>query len=138
MNRSVEIRARHSENSRAARPVTGQVQVFTVRGRPVSVSIEVAASLRARAVGWLGRRQAPIDHGLWLLPCNAVHTCTMRFPIDLLFLGRGGRVLRIDSQVPPWRFRIRPGAHSVVELPAGDAARLGIRVGDCLERRAAQ
>ncbi|HWS74324.1 MAG TPA: DUF192 domain-containing protein [Quisquiliibacterium sp.] len=106
-----------------------------VEGRPVNLGVEVAASIRQRLRGWLGRVQAPRERGLWIVPCDAVHTMAMKFPIDLVFVNGGGRILRIDAAVPPWRVRVCLGAHSVIELEAGQAARLGLVVGDCLERR---
>lgn len=106
-----------------------------VDGRAVNLGVEVAASVRKRLRGWLGRTQAPPERGLWLMPCDAVHTIAMRFPIDLVFVDARGRILRIDADVPPWRLRMCLGAHSVIELAAGHAARLALAVGDCLERR---
>lgn len=106
-----------------------------VTGRPVSLGVEVATSIRARLIGWLGRVQPPSGRGLWIAPCDAVHTIAMRFPIDLVFVSRAGLVLRIDARVKPWRARVCLGAYSVIELPAGEAARLGLRAGDHLERR---
>lgn len=106
-----------------------------VEGRPVNLGVEVASSIRQRLRGWLGRMSPPGERGLWIVPCDGVHTMAMRFPIDLVFVNGAGRILRIDRGVPPWRVRICIGAHSVIELAAGQASRLGLGVGDCLERR---
>lgn len=51
----------------------------------------------------------------------------MRFPIDVLFLDQEGCIVRIDHDVRPWRMRICPGAHAVVELTCGEALRLGLQ-----------
>jgi VIT1/CCC1 family predicted Fe2+/Mn2+ transporter len=45
----------------------------------------------------------------------------MRFAIDLVWLGRGGQVLRVDHAVRPWRVRSCRGAVEVLELAAGGA-----------------
>lgn len=82
-----------------------------------------------RLIGWIGRRRAGSDEGLWLVPCRAVHTLGMRFPIDVVFIDRQGRAMRIDTAVAPWRCRWQHGAHSVLELAAGRAAALGLTVG---------
>lgn len=58
--------------------------------------------------------------GLWLLPCPMIHTFFMKFSIDVLFLSRQWRVLKVMENLKPWR--ISPyvfGAHSVLELPGG-------------------
>ena len=47
-------------------------------------------------------------------------------------LARDGRVLKVEQALPPWRMAGRRGAHAVVELPAGEVARRGLRVGDTL------
>ncbi|MBK8767481.1 MAG: DUF192 domain-containing protein [Burkholderiaceae bacterium] len=93
------------------------------------MKIVKAEGFVARLVGWLGRRKACPDEALWLVPCRGVHTLGMRFPIDLVFLDRSGRVLRIDESVKPWRCRWHGQAHSVVELKAGGAAARGVTLG---------
>ena len=45
----------------------------------------------------------------------------MRFALDLVWLGRGGRVLRVDQAVRPWRVRSCRGAVEVLEVAAGRA-----------------
>lgn len=76
---------------------------------------------------------APLDEGqgLWIKPCNGIHTCWMRFALDVVYLDRELQVVALDVAMPPWRFgRIRRGAHSVLELPPGAIAATGTQVGD--------
>jgi uncharacterized protein len=56
----------------------------------------------------------------------------MRFPIDAVFLDREHRVLRVVEHLAPWRMAGCRGAKAVVELPAGEAARVGLAPGDRL------
>ncbi len=56
--------------------------------------------------------------GLLLPRTRSVHTCGMRFALDLVWLDREGRVVRIDRDVHPWRIRTCRGARAVVELPS--------------------
>jgi uncharacterized protein len=56
----------------------------------------------------------------------------VRFPIDAVFVGRDGQVLRIAAHLQPWRTAGCWGAKAVVELPAGECERVGLRVGDRL------
>ncbi len=67
-----------------------------------------------------------------LEPASAVHTWFMRFPIDVVFLDRDLRVLRVVEGMRPWRFASARGARSVLELPAGAARRSGLRAGQHL------
>jgi uncharacterized protein len=61
----------------------------------------------------------------------------MRFPIDAVFLDSENRVLRVAANLKPWRIAGCRGAKAVVELPAGECARVGLRPGDLLSLRRA-
>ncbi len=106
-----------------------------IAGRSTTLGVQVATGFRARLVGWLGRRAAPRGRGLWIAPCDGVHTFAMRFSIDLLFVDAAGTIRRVDHRVPAWRIRICVGAYSVIELAAGQAQELRIAVGDRIEIR---
>jgi hypothetical protein len=67
---------------------------------------------------------------LWIVPCEAVHTFFMRFPIDLLYLDRARRARKVRHAVRPWRISGCWRAHSVLELPAGTLAATGTSAGD--------
>ena len=82
-----------------------------------------ADTFRKRARGLSRRDDLPPDVALLLRRCRSVHTFTMRFPIDLVWLGADGRVVRIDRAVPPGRLRACRRARSVLECRAGEAGR---------------
>ena len=92
----------------------------------------VAASPFSRMKGLLGRGELRPGEGLLLRPASAIHTFFMRFPIDAVFLDRDWRVVGIAGDVAPWRTAGRKGAKAVLELPAGESARRGLRPGDLL------
>lgn len=92
----------------------------------------VAASPFSRMKGLLGRSALRPGEGLLLRPASAIHTFFMRFPIDAVFLDREWRVVGIAGDVAPWRTAGRKGAKAVLELPAGESARHGLRLGDQL------
>lgn len=50
--------------------------------------------------------------------CDAVHTCFMRYPIDVAFIDARGSVLVVYQGVAPWRFLSHPGAAAVLERPS--------------------
>jgi uncharacterized protein len=56
----------------------------------------------------------------------------MRFAIDAVFLDADDRVLRVAADLRPWRVAGCRGARAVVELAAGECARVGLREGDML------
>lgn len=93
-----------------------------------SVRLVEATSRQARRRGLLGRDGLPEGCGL-LLAERLVHMVGMRFALDLVWL-RGGEVVRIDRDIQPGpRLRGCLRATRVLELPAGQAQCLDLRVG---------
>ncbi|MFQ6111685.1 MAG: DUF192 domain-containing protein [Nitrospinota bacterium] len=79
-----------------------------------------AGTFFERLRGLLGRSGLATGEALLLDPCRAVHTAGMRFPIDILFLDRSGRVVGVAQRVPPNRVLVAAGrTRRVLELPAG-------------------
>jgi uncharacterized protein len=99
-------------------------------GAVVAKSVRSAASPWERAIGLIGKRELDAEGGLWLEPCSTIHTMGMRFAIDVVLLGRDGRVLAIAPNVPPLRPYVSHHSTAiVVELPAGTAAG-NVKLGD--------
>lgn len=98
----------------------------------VALEVDVAATRATRRRGLLGRESLGETEGLLLTPCKAVHTVGMRFPIDVIFIDRDGRAVRIVPALAPWRIAISARAKAVIELAAGTAAASDIRIGDML------
>jgi uncharacterized membrane protein (UPF0127 family) len=114
----------------------GRLGLWNCRtGQPVATRLVAAFDSTARRHGLLGRSGLMDGEGLVLAPCSSVHTAFMRFPIDVAFLDRHGRVLRVAADVAPWRIRFRWRAFAVVELAAGALARTGTKAGDVVELR---
>jgi uncharacterized protein len=89
----------------------------------------VAATALRRLRGLLGRRSLAPDEGLLLQPASSIHTLFMRFPIDVVFLDRELGVVKVVSDLGPWRLAFARGARSALELPSGQAARRKIAAG---------
>jgi uncharacterized membrane protein (UPF0127 family) len=53
----------------------------------------------------------------------------MRFTIDAVFLDAADQVVKVASALRPWRTAACRGASAVLELPAGEAGRRGLRPG---------
>jgi len=104
-------------NGRAAE--TNIKIVNLTRGTQVADLVRLAGDGRNRRKGLLGREGLGSGEGLWIVPCEAVHTFWMRFPIDLIYLDRKHRVVKTRSNVGPWRLSGCLRAHSVLELVAG-------------------
>ncbi len=95
--------------------------------------VQLAGDGHSRRKGLLGRESLARGEGLWIVPCEAVHTFWMRFPIDLAYLDRKHRVVKVCSHVGPWRLSACLRAHSVIELAAGTLGKTGTTQGDSLQ-----
>lgn len=67
-----------------------------------------------------------------IAPTNAIHTFFMRFAIDVAFVAKDGRVVKIVRDLRPWRLAAAWGGFAVVEMAAGELARRSVAVGDSL------
>ena len=103
------------------------------RGTVLATRLEVADSGSKRTKGLLGRNGLGSGEGLWIVPCESVHTFFMRFAIDLVYLDRKNKVKKVRSSVGPWRISACLSAHSVLELPAGTIRNTMTEAGDTLE-----
>jgi uncharacterized membrane protein (UPF0127 family) len=80
------------------------------------------ATTRAARLKGLAKLDAmPASAALHIPKCWSVHTFTMRFPLDLIWLDKAGEVVRVDPAVPPRRLKFCFKARSVVEANAGTA-----------------
>ena len=91
---------------------------------------DVADTSAKRRTGLLKHARLEPGEALWLVPCESVHTCFMKFPIDLVYLDKRRKVRKASSAVPPWRLSACFQAHSVLELPAGTVKQSGTEAGD--------
>lgn len=106
------------------------------RGKHLATHLEVADDAYTRCKGLLGRDELESGRGIWIYPCESVHTFAMRFPIDLVYLDRNCVVKKVRSSVRPGRLSACLSARSVIELPAGTVASTGTLAGDHISIRA--
>lgn len=98
----------------------------------VAAAAEVADTSAKRRVGLLKHDRLEQGAGLWITPCESVHTFFMKFAIDLIYLDKKNKVRKVRHAVPPWRLSACFTAHSILELPAGAARQSGTQPGDQL------
>ena len=107
--------------------------VNVTRGTVLATNLEVANTGAKRNKGLLGRVGLGSGEGLWIVPCESVHTFFMQFAIDLVYLDRKHRVRKVRSSVGPWRMSACLSAHSILELPAGTIRETSTVTGDLIE-----
>lgn len=107
--------------------------VNTTNAALLGDSVLVANDSRTRRTGLLRHTKLEPGEGLWIVPCEAVHTFGMKFAIDVVFLSRKKQILKIRKNMSVRRISICLRAHSVLELPAGMIDRTGAVPGDQLD-----
>ena len=101
----------------------------------LATTVEAALDSASRKRGLLGRDALAPGAALVIAPSNGVHTFFMKFAIDVVFVARDGRVVKIARAVNPWRACLALRAFAAVELAAGAAETAELRVGDRLSVR---
>lgn len=94
--------------------------------------LEIARTFTSRMVGLLNRKSLNPQSALLLTNCCAVHTCGMRFPIDVAFLDKDGFVLSIVERMGTFRSASNREATHTLECRAGRMSELGIVTGNQL------
>ena len=90
------------------------------RGSELASQARRANTFLTRLVGLLGRSSLGPGEALIIQPCSSVHTAFMRFTIDVVYIDKDGRVLKIAPDMRPFRVGgvFKPSC-SVIELPKG-------------------
>nr|WP_019412403.1 DUF192 domain-containing protein [Paenisporosarcina sp. TG20] len=93
--------------------------------------INIANNFWTRFKGLQFQKKPLVEEGLLITPCNSIHMFFMRFPIDVVFLYQSNNVVKIVSNINPWRI-VPPvkDAHSALELPSGTIIEKNICVDD--------
>ncbi len=109
-----------------------RVRIFNrSKGTELASSAERATSFWQRGRGLLGRPGLPPGGGLVITPCSEVHMLGMRFALDVIFLDRQQRVVKLYPNLRPWRpYAGAWGSHTTLELPVGSIAATATAVGD--------
>lgn len=104
---------------------------------PHSFTVELAATPQEKALGLMYRRSLPADAGmLFLYDRPQPLTMWMRntlISLDMVFIGADMRVHRIETHTEPFSTDIISSdgeVKAVLELNAGTAAAIGLKVGD--------
>jgi uncharacterized membrane protein (UPF0127 family) len=122
---------------RSTAPSVARQAINVTRGTALATRLELAGTGDTRRKGLLGRDGLAQGEGLWIAPCESVHTFFMRFALDLVYLDRQHKVKKVKSNVGPWRLSACFSAHSVLELPVGTISASQTQCGDTVEIQSA-
>ena len=115
------------------------VALNVTRGVKLTECGHIADNYWTRLVGLLRHKKLDPGDGLWIVPCNSIHSIGMQFIFDAVFLDKKQKVVHLMPEMKAWRVsKIAFSAHSVLELPAGVIARTGTELGDQFDMRKEQ
>ena len=106
------------------------------KGEVLVSQAKLASSFWQRLRGLMFRKTIGVEEGLIFYQAGSIHTCFMRFAIDVVFADRDLKVVKLYSELKPWRLAGALLSHMTLELPAGKIAAAGVAVGDILELKA--
>ena len=110
------------------------MQILNVtRGTNLAKTARRAATFLSRGRGLMMAPPLPEGSGLVIEPCNSIHMFFMRYPLDIIFLDKQGKVVFMYRGIKPWRVgRVVKGARLAIELPEGTIEGSTTEVGDTL------
>ncbi|HUB65941.1 MAG TPA: DUF192 domain-containing protein [Candidatus Methylacidiphilales bacterium] len=110
--------------------------INVTRGVQVTDHARVADNAWTKLIGLLRDQSLEPGDGIWLKPCNSIHSFGMKFVFDAIFLDKKLRVVHLMNEMKPGRIsRIVFSAQSVLEIPAGVIRQSGTELGDEFEMR---
>lgn len=104
--------------------------VNETKGTAVAEDVRIARSVWSRFWGLMGKKELSAGQGLLIDPCSSIHMFFMRFPLDVVFLDREMRAVKVVRGIKPWRMALGGGGKKALELAAGAAE--GVEAGDQL------
>lgn len=95
------------------------------------IHVKTASTFKSRLFGLMCRKEG--EYGLLLYPCNSIHTCFMRYRLDVIFLSKQNTILSLKRNLKPFSF-VRPvkDAIKAFEAPSSLNAFAFLKIGDTL------
>lgn len=95
--------------------------------------VEISDSFYTRFKGLMGRTSLEKGSGMKIDPCNSIHCFFMKIPIDVLFVSKDHTVIKIISDMKPWKVSpLVRGASYVIEAN-GNELTGKVKIGDRLD-----
>jgi len=108
-------------------------QGYPLAGQVIFTQVSLANSVAKRLLGLLPKQGLSPQQGLWITPCNSIHSVGMRFEFDAAFVGQQGQVLHIIEAMRSFKLSsLVGGAVAVLEVPAHSLAANGVTLGSRL------
>jgi uncharacterized membrane protein (UPF0127 family) len=103
------------------------------KGNIIAVEAVVAKTFLQRAVGLMFRQSLTPYDAMIFYKAPSIHMFFMFFPIDVVFLDKEMRVMKIFAALRPWQIASCFKSAVTLELPVHTANNTGLAIGDTLE-----
>ncbi len=103
------------------------------KGTLISSKTRIASGFWPRLKGLMFDKAMDEKEALIFHNAQAIHTSFMRFAIDIVFLDKSNRIIKIYEAVKPWKMVFCPHSALTIELPAYRAKRRSLGIGDTLQ-----
>jgi hypothetical protein len=88
-------------------------------GQCISQRVSVPTTFWQRAKGLLGKNQIDGDECYLFYDCNSVHMFGMKFSLDLVYLNKELKIIKLVSSLQPWQISACLKGKHVLEMRAG-------------------
>lgn len=103
------------------------------KGEIICNKMIVARDMMLRIKGLMFSADLPDCDGFLIAPCNSIHTFFMRYPLDIVFLDKNFKVVKVIYDLSPWRMTwMYLRSHQVLEMKAGTLIK-NLNKGETLE-----
>ncbi len=103
---------------------------LTRDGMPL-LKTRIASTYISRLRGLLWQCSPGPGEALLIKPCHSIHTYGMNYTIDVVFLDKAGRVLKLETVMPLSSASCKESS-AVLEMASGEVNRLHLIVGQSL------
>ncbi len=108
--------------------------INVTRSTTLATKAAIAKTPAARMQGLLGRDSLAAEEALVITQCRSIHMFFMKFPLDVIFINKQGKIVGLCPQIKP--FHLSPIfflAQDAIELPVGTIAQSQSKIGDFLQ-----
>ena len=97
-------------------------------GSSIELSVQVTQTFKERNRGLLSLNELTQGQGLLITPCRSVHTFGMGYALDLIYLNKHLKVVKLVENMTVNKMSFALFGHNTLELKSGEIQRLGIKV----------
>ncbi|MEI7542026.1 MAG: DUF192 domain-containing protein [bacterium] len=99
-------------------------------GKLMRVKLKTASSFYEKFMGLMGRKIISQHLFVYFPFCNAIHTCFMKMPIDVIMTDINDKIVFLREKIRPWKIIICFKAKATLEMKAGSIKLFKLKLKD--------